>query len=339
MKRLLISLFLISSFFVVWGQTEVQVTPKLDYDTNYVESYTHLLSLRLVGIQKAHEINIKDKYNDRSLMYRPNTNFSTGIGFNYKWMGLNVAFPLGFMNNDEDLYGETDQFDIQMNAYGRKMGVDAFVQRYKGYYIHNIADIHPNWIDGEPFPQREGLASIAFGLEYYYSFNDKKYSFRSSFIQNERQKKSAGSWLLGGYLNSFMIRVPLGLLPPPIIDLFDKRVNLTEVNVSNLGLSGGYIHTFVFAKHFFTTLSLDLGIAAQAAKITNKQNEDLRVGGVSGRVKFRLAAGYNTEKWNAGVTVVSMAQNFVVNQNAEISRTVGNLKFFVGRRFSVKKRK
>ncbi len=34
-----------------------------------------------------------------------------------------------------------------------------------------------------------------------------------------------------------------------------------------------------------------------------------------------------------------LVQNFVVNKNSEISRTVGNVKVFVGRRFSVKKRK
>lgn len=338
MKVLFVLLFL-SWSFLVWSQGEIQITPKLAYDTNYIESHTELLSLRLVGIQKSHEIKIKDKHNGNSLLYRPNTNFSTGIGFNYKWLGLNIAFPLGFLNNDEELYGETDQFDIQVNAYGRKMGVDAFVQRYKGYYIHNIADINPNWIDGESFPQREDLVSLAMVLEYYYSFNHQKFSFRSSFIQNEKQKKSAGSWLIGGYVNSFMIRVPSGLLPKPVINMYDKRVNLTLVNVSNLGLSGGYIYTLVFAKHFFTTLSADIGFGGQLARIENKKGDELKVQNVSGRLKFRMATGYNTDKWNVGITVFSMAQNFVVSEDSELSRTVGNIKIFFGRRFNVRKNK
>ncbi len=340
MKRVLISLLLfVTSFSLIWGQTEVQVIPELDYDTNYVESYTHLLSLRMVGIQKSHEIIVNDSYKNSSLIYRPNTNFSTGLGFNYKWMGLNIAFPLGFINNDEELYGKTDQFDLQMNAYGRKMGVDAFLQRYKGYYIQNIEEINPNWIEGTPYPQREDLVSIALGLEYYYSFNHRKYSFRSSFIQNEKQKKSAGSWLIGGYFNTFMIRANSGLLPQPIIKYYDIRMNLTRVNVSNIGVSGGYIYTLVFAKHFFTTLSLDLGISAQGANITNKQDENRRLSDFSGRIKFRVATGYNTEKWNIGLTTVSIIQKFDINQNTEVSRTVGNIKIFVGRRFSVKKNK
>ena len=64
-----------------------------------------------------------------------------GFGFNYKWLGLGIAFGLPAPAQDIEKYGKTTRFDFQLNIYSKKFVIDAFAQEYKGFHIKNPTEL------------------------------------------------------------------------------------------------------------------------------------------------------------------------------------------------------
>jgi len=116
-------------------------------------------------LQKSNEIKHVDDFTNESIDYKPNDKFNIGIGFNYKWLGLDLAFNLLNINDDDDQFGKTDRLDIQSNIYLRKFAFDFNLQLYEGYYVSNPATYLPNWTSTLPNPQRSDIKTSTIGIQ------------------------------------------------------------------------------------------------------------------------------------------------------------------------------
>ena len=77
------------------------------YDPEFVQLLEDSLVLRVFTIQKINSLLINEaNQGERQLVLKPNENTNLGFGFNYRWIGLNLAFNFPFVNNDDDLYGQ-----------------------------------------------------------------------------------------------------------------------------------------------------------------------------------------------------------------------------------------
>ena len=339
---LLLAVFVIN--FSKAQKTEIAVSDtKQNFDTNYIACFDDLLSVRVYGISKFNKFELyydKDKKSDSLISYSPNELLNLGFGFNYKWMSFAMAFNFRFINKDNDIYGETQKFDIQANMYKRKLTIDAYYQDYKGYYIDNPQDFLVSWNDTLPFPQRQDIKTTAVGASCIYTFNHEKFSYRSSFIQNEWQKKSAGSLLLGNYLSYYRILADSSIVPGELKDSIDPTNNIKGAEFANLGISCGYAYTVVIRQHFFITLSMASGISLQYfnTEAEDKEYNSTKPLKLSSNIQTRIATGYNSRKFYTGICFVS--NNFEINREdaSKLNYEIGNVKFFYGRRFGIRKK-
>ena len=163
LKYILIIFLFFISVNIVFSQSEIEVsdTVKIKTDTAYIKQYPDQLTLKLYTITKSNKISLFDPLLNSTIQYGPNQKANLGIGMNYKWLGFGLAFNLGgSKNNDDDIYGETKQFDMQINAYSRKFTFDTYLQNYTGYYLLDPQKYNSIWTDTLPFPQRQiGRAS------------------------------------------------------------------------------------------------------------------------------------------------------------------------------------
>ena len=304
-----------------------------DHDTSYIKSYRDVFSLRLLTSSKKSEFDVTDEVSGNTIEYEPNSTLNLGVGFTYKWFGLNLAFNFPFMNNDDDIYGKTQRLDIQSSIFARKYAIDLFFQYYKGYYVANPTIINPGWLPGDAYPIRGDIRSSSLGGTFSYIFNHNKFSYRAAFNFNERQKKSAGSFLVGGGVLIYNLLSDSGLVPSQLFPDSVKAISIDGVKVNSLFALGGYAHTFVIRNWYFT-LALGLGPGLSSTKTKFPDNDFIKVRSkFSVITEFRGSVGYNSDAFYVGLSWFSGAFAIDSSNDILITYSLSKIHFYVGYRF------
>ena len=337
-----LSILLIFITFSLFGQSQVEIDTHPSDTTvvseRYVD-YSNQLLLKFMSVTKLNGLELVNNNNNSKVKMEPYGISSLGFGFNYKWLGLGVTFGLPLTAEEEEQYGKTKRFDFQLNIYSQKFVIDAFFQQYEGFYIKNPTELVPNWTDTN-FPKRETMRTSSVGAAGYYVFNHKKLSYKAAYVRNAVQKKSAGSFLLGGFYNfddagftddtsSF---IP-SYFPSEVQDSFPIHAYAART----IGVSFGYTYTLVFFKHFFVNLSFVPGVGMKNL-VVYTNGEKITESSATGRFNGRLALGYESKHFLIGFTSNSLTGTFDF-QDYQIKPSTQNFKLFIAKRFNLKKKK
>lgn len=273
-----------------------------DFDSLYIKSFTELITARLYLSQKATSLVLKDNNESLRLNYEPNTSLNFGVGVTVKSFTLNLGYGFRLLNPEEGK-GKTRYLDLQSHVYTRKLVIDFFGQFYKGMYLENTRLIKPNYPD--PYYVRPDIYEQIFGLSGLYVFNNKKFSYRSSLIQDERQLKSSGSFLAGGEGYYGLVNADSALVPSFISDsAFVEMKGYERIGFLKAGPTVGYAYNLVIAKKFFVmaSLTVNYGIGFNSAYHPEKGRTTDFQGdfGAFGRFAF----GYNDDNWYLGMSMV-----------------------------------
>ena len=314
------ALIVISFVFMNGGTLRAQ------HDSTYFVSYTKLLTTRFYFSQKYTALTLKNKQDNYAIRYQPNTTLNMGVGASYKWATLNIAYGFGFLNPDENKE-KTKYLDLQFHGYGKKFVLDVLSQFYKGFYLYPKGAVAP-----DSYYSRPDLRVTAMGASFQYVVNHKRFSFRASTLQNEWQKKSAGTLLVGVEAYGGNIRADSTLVPVAINRIAAGR-DERRTTFFETGPNFGYAYTLVIKENFFVTGSASAGLNYGFSTIANEQGQTRRFG-FSPNAFLRLSAGYNSAKWavcalyvNNGVRMTSF------NSNRESTLNSGNLRLTYVHRF------
>ncbi len=199
MLRILI-LSVIVLFIISGRSAKAQVFDKIEkvqIDTNYIEAYKDELTVRAYLARKQNRYFLSTGLAKPFLKYNTNDNLILGLGYTYSFLTLNLGVKMPFINGDDDIYGESKYLDLQAHTILRSYIIDFYLQWNKGYYVSNPEDLIPGWDPEGPYPMRGDMRTHILGLNIQYLFNSKRFSYKASFLQNEFQKKSAGSPIVG----------------------------------------------------------------------------------------------------------------------------------------------
>jgi hypothetical protein len=265
-----------------------QFALQAQHDSAYYYSYKSKITARFYFSNKYTSLAIKniDGYN---IHYRPNTSRNLGIGATYKALTLNLGF--GFLNPNGGR-GKTKYLDLQFHNYGRKLILDVFGQFYKGFYM---APKGYGTDDGS-FYLRPDLRINMIGASAQYVFNSRRFSYRASFLQNEWQRKSAGTFLLGFevYTGNAIFD---STMFPTLLSRKIAAINYNRINFFELGPNAGYAYTLVFKKYFFFTGSASISIDIGNNRI-KRNGADEQTTGINTNKLLRASTGYNSQLWS-----------------------------------------
>ncbi|HTX89298.1 MAG TPA: DUF4421 family protein [Bacteroidales bacterium] len=273
------------------------VVPRID--SNYIADYTNLLTARLYLLdENSSFVFIKEA--NHQIVYKPNVNFRIGIAGFYKWFGLGVSVKSPLLERNTSKYGTTSSLDLRINAYGNQFAGELFFQSYKGFYIST-----PVAEDGS-FYKVPSMMLWSAGATGYWILNYHRFSIRAAFIQNERQKKSAGSLIISPFFYYYSIQSPGGILPQELINDYQIRNYeiLTSGDFYAFGLAPGYTYSFIFLKYFYINAALSPGVYWQHASYNTLAAPNTTLD-ISFFLNGRLAAGYNNGKWFIGLSVIT----------------------------------
>jgi hypothetical protein len=284
-------------------------------------------------LMRSYSLNYYHVNSGTNLQVEPTGQVNLGLGFNYKWFGL--AYNVGLPSSAEEVekYGETERQDLHIGMYGDFISGSINLQHYKGFHISNYQDTNSG--NQIKIPSMKTY-NINFSALYF--FNHKKFSYKAAYVRNAVQKKSAGSFVAGGYLTYDISEsnVPVGGsgLPDSIATQFD----VLGVWSRTYGVSLGYSHTFVIKKRFFVNGTLVPGIGAKKLTL-NLSEESVDVdAGTAYRLDGNLSLGYEADNWLAGMSATTSNQIYEID-GLRISPNSSSLKLFVAKRFGIRKRK
>lgn len=322
MNKILNCQFSLMLYLLSWQAGELYAQKELSHDSSYFETYPGHLTSRVFYSRKFTGFNVAHKtFDDLVFKYRPNTTRNLGIGATYDWFTLNLAYGFDFLNQDKER-GETNYLDLQSHVYLGKFNIDLLGQFYEGYYLANGES--PT---GEIYV-RPDIQVTELGVSVQYVVNHRKFSFKAAFQNTEYQKKSAGSWILGGNVFYGSVQADSSLIPS-YHDLESPDYN--RLRFFKIGPVGGYAYTLVLLKKLYLTGS---GFLALNSGVYRLKTDDVTSDEffVSLDYGLRLAVGYNSPRFNmGGLYVLQRAQ---ADSNYKNIISTGNLRFIFSYRFS-----
>ena len=314
--------------FSASGQMETQKT-----DTAYYQPYSNKVTGRFYFSRKFTTLIVRNVSKDYEVRYRPNTSLNMGVGATYKWATLNLAYGFGFLNPERGR-GKTRYLDLQFHSYGRKFTIDLLGSFYTGFYLAPRGKAANN--DNEYY-LRPDLKVNAGGVTVQYVFNHGKFSYRAAFLQNEWQRRSAGTLLAGLEIYTGSIQADSTIVPTAV-DSETAATRLTEMRFFELGPSLGYAYTYVYKRHFFVTGAASVSLSAGFNTFYDHDGKT-RATGITPNTLYKISGGYNSSSWAVSILYVSNAQSLARDTNDRAIRlNTGNMRLNFVYRFRPSKR-
>lgn len=298
---------------------------KAQADSSYFRMYEEKITGRFYLSRKYTRLMVKDIGRGLELDYRPNTPLNMGIGATYRSFTLNLAYGFPFMN-PEDGKGKTRYLDLQAHMYGHRSTIDFFGQLYNGFYLSPQGRA----ASAGTYYVRPDVRMREFGASYQYVFNHRRFSYRAATLQNEWQRKSAGTFLLGAEFFIGRGSADSSVYPSVLAKADSPRA--TELRFIEFGPNFGYAYTLVIARHFFITGAISVSMDYNETDYSDGTNHTTDRG-LSPNSILRFSAGYNAQKGALSVYFVNSRVTLRSEENNNVSISTGNIRLHYTRRF------
>ncbi len=360
MFRRLLTIITLLTALEMYGQTDsipnvdsihVAPEPKLSFwekayevikefsrvDSDYIESQRFNYTFMLQNTNTYESYRIKDALgNSIRLTPKPSIKFGPYIGWRWVYLGYTIDFShLSDGNNKQD-------FDLSI--YSNQVGIDIYYRKtgnnYKIRSLYIGKDINTDAIEGAAF---DGFDASIKGVNIYYIFNHKKFSYPAAFSQSTCQRKSAASYLMGFSYT----RHNLNLNAVRLVDLVKERLGIEEVqdeniiqwrqvNYTDISISAGWAYNWVFAKDWLFGASLSIAIGNKRsvgeAKYKRFSFRDFSFNNLNIDGIGRFGLVWNNMKYYAGMSAIFHTYNYSKSQFSTNS-TFGNVNIYVGFNF------
>ena len=307
-------------------------------DTSYISPNLYNLTFMLEHSTwyEHYQLGTNRNSHPQKLNFSPNLGTKMGIYFGWRWIFLGYTFDI------EDLFGgnknKLKKREMSLNLYSSKFGVDLYYRKtgndfklrsQEGFY-HD--DLFKNI-------QFDGLQSSINGLNAYWIFNHKKFSYPAAYSQSTNQRKSAGSFIAGFSYSQHKISFDYNKLPELLGGYLNPNLKFNRIKYSDYSLGFGYGYNWVFAKNWVSNLSLLPGIGYKKSKIDDNDFKDEHwIKDINFDLITRAAIVYNDSKYFVGASLVMHTYDYR-KPNLSVTNSFGTLRIYAGFNFWKRKPK
>ena len=355
MRTLLLIILLLSSMSMLAGDSLRVETSRRSWlgrvidsfsevDTSYVEPQHYNWSLMVQGAYdyEFYRLRTSNENQQQSVTFSPKPIIKIGPYFGWRWIFLGYNFDLRNLS----FSGGKFLSEIDGSIYSSRFGIDFYYRRTSDDYNIRHVNLGPNvdtrLLEGQPF---SGMTVGITGIDFYYIFNHKRFSYPAAFAQSTCQKISCGSWMAGvGYLNNTidfdhqrLERQIEETYPNQDVKL-DSGLMFNRVKYFDVDASVGYAYNWVFARNWLLTASLSMAVAYKKAIGETATEEEkgfnfnnFNIDGVG-----RFALVWNNMRWYAGANAIVRTYSYHTSRFAT-NNILGNVYLFVGVNFGLRK--
>ena len=243
-----------------------------DFDTLYISPNRYNYALMVTHFSNFEYYSITSELpQPQKLSFSPNPHNKIGLYFGWRWIFLGWSVDVNDIFKKGTRKNRGTEFDLSL--YSSKLGVDIFYRRTgNDYKIHKIRgfsdDIPSNY--SEDF---SGIKVDIKGLNLYYIFNNRKFSYPAAFSQSTNQRRNAGTFIAGFSISKHHLDFDYTALPGFIQEAMNPAMKVKNIKYTNANISFGYAYNWVFARNCLACLSLTPAIAYKASDVDAETNE------------------------------------------------------------------
>ncbi|HQQ97032.1 MAG TPA: DUF4421 family protein [Cyclobacteriaceae bacterium] len=296
--------------------------------SRYIQAYSDYFFIWPLLKARSSQFDIRRSDNrSQVLTYRPNNSYGAGVGVYVFELALEATLSVPVDEKRVSLYGESKEFDVQINALSKHWVGDVFYQKYSGFYRDDSSLPVPA---NQPHPLRPDVVTEALGINGVYFFNRHRFSYRSAYNFAERQKHSAGSFLLAGSINRYELRADSSIYGPSYYSIYGNTAAINQLRSMSISLAPGYSYTLVVGR-WFVNAALSVGPAfTHLSYKVNNANGSIQRLNTYADVRFGL--GYNGDRFFTGLTWVSQTRAVTIDEMRLTTNSL-TLRILAGYRF------
>ena len=305
-----------------------------DFDTLYISHNRYNYALMTTHFSNFEYYSVTSNLpQPQKLSFSPNPHNKIGLYFGWRWIFL------GWSVDVDDIYRKTNRrnkgTEFDLSLYSSKLGVDIFYRRTgNNYKIHKINGF-PEDVPANYSEKFNGIKVDIKGLNLYYIFNNRKFSYPAAFSQSTNQRRNAGSFIAGFSISKHNLEFDYAELPDFILEAMNPAMKVNNIKYTNANISFGYAYNWVFARNCLACLSLTPAIAYKASDVDAETHEGKTWYG-NFNLDFLIRAGvvYNNGKYFVGTSFVGKNYNYHRN-NFSLDNGFGTLQIYVGFNFNL----
>ena len=307
-----------------------------DFDTTYISPNRYNYALMITHFSNFEYYSVTSAQpHPQKLSFSPNPHNKIGLYFGWQWIFLGWSFDV------DDIYRKTNRknkgTEFDLSLYSSKLGVDIFYRRTgNNYKIHKIKGF-PEEIPSDYTANFNGMKVDIKGLNLYYIFNNRRFSYPAAFSQSTNQRLNAGSFIAGFSISKHNLDFEYTQLPEIIQEHMNSGMKVQKIKYTNANISFGYAYNWVFARNCLACLSLTPAIAYKASDVDAEVREGRKWYGKF-NLDFLIRAGivYNNGKYFVGTSFVGKNYNYH-RGNFSLDNGFGTLQIYAGFNFNVRK--
>ena len=156
-------------------------------DTNYISPNLYNLAFMLEHSTwyEHYQLGTNQNHQNQQLNFSPNLGTKMGIYFGWRWIFLGYTFDI------EDIFGDNKnkpkKKEMSLNIYSSKFGVDLYYRK-TGSDFKLRSQVGFNLDDQFKNIHFDGLQSNIIGLNAYWIFNHKKFSYPAVYSQSTNHR-------------------------------------------------------------------------------------------------------------------------------------------------------
>ncbi len=318
-------------------------------DTSYIEPNHYNFQVMLQN-RYSYEVYRLTDDKGNSIRFEPKPSLKIGPYAGWSLIFLGVTIDVLHIRDGN----KRKEWDLSL--YTLPIGIDLYYRKSgNGYTIKNInipsiGDTHT--LEGRNF---SGIESSVSGLDIYYIFNHKRFSYPAAFNQSTKQKRSSGSALAGLGFTRHTLSVDWQMLNDIFLEELGKDLfaNFNEEPISekvvytDLSLSGGYAYNWVFAKNWLFASSLSIAVSRKkaiadsergfgAVGTTIKNLRDFKFSDITLDGVGRFGLVWTNGKMFAGASAIVHSYNYS-KSNFYTNNIFGSFNAYFGINLGVKK--
>ena len=308
-----------------------------DFDTTYISPnrYNYALMLDHFTNYEYYSVGTAAPEPQR-LRFTPNPRNKIGAYFGWRWIFLGWSVDTDGLLGKKSGKNRGTEFDLSL--YSSKLGVDIFYRSTgNDYKIHKVSgfsdEIPSNY--SEDF---NGLKVKMKGLNLYYIFNNRRFSYPAAFSQSTNQRRNAGSFIAGFSVSTHNLDFDYTKLPQIIQENMNPGMKVKHIKYTNISLNVGYAYNWVFARNCLACLSFNPAVAYKTSRIEKTEEREADDWYKNFNIDFILRAGvvYNNSKYFVGTSFLGRTYDYY-RDNFSLNNGFGTLQIYAGFNFYLKK--
>ena len=315
-----------------------------DIDTTYIEPQRFDFTA-MIQNTNSYEVYRVNTESGQSYTFAPEPSIRIGPYFGWRWAFFGYTLDVRNIHVSD---GKTTSKQYDMSLYTSMLGFDFYYRDVGDDFKLRDVDLGPG-IDVSPLEGLEfkGVKSTVKGINMYYVFNHRKFSYPAAFAQSTVQRRSAGTPIAGISYTRHKLSVDFERLDqffkehiPDIEVPIDTALRFGTVKYTDIAFTGGYAYNWVFAKDWLlaTSLSVGLGYKRSSGDLKERgfsfRNFSINKINIDGIARMGLV--YNNTRWFAGISGILHAYNYRKN-TFSTNNLFGSVNIYFGVNFGRKK--